>query len=106
MSTFSNPLTEFSPQLESVDLAQTEYLEYPRAGVFSDGEEMALASELLEVRNEQELDHFLGSLLRGAAKAVGKVISSPVGKAVGGLLKTAAKVALPAAGGVVGAALG
>ena len=61
-----------------------------------------LASELLEVSNEQELDRFLGNLFHKAAGAIGKVIKSPVGQALGGILKTVAKKALPIAGGALG----
>jgi hypothetical protein len=65
-----------------------------------------LASELLEVRSDQELDHFLGSLFNKVAGAVGKVIKSPVGQALGGILKTVAKKALPIAGGALGTFVG
>jgi len=65
-----------------------------------------LASELLGVRNDQELDHFLGSLFHKVAGAVGKVIKSPVGQALGGILKTVAKKALPIAGGALGTFVG
>jgi len=65
-----------------------------------------LASELLEVRSDQELDHFLGSLFNKVASAVGKVIKSPVGQALGGILKQVAKKALPIAGGALGTFIG
>lgn len=65
-----------------------------------------LASELLEVRSDQELDHFLGSLFNKVASGIGKVIKSPVGKALGGILKTVAKKALPIAGGALGTFVG
>ena len=54
--------------------------------------------KLLGVANEEELDHFLGDLIKKAGRAVGKFVKSPVGKAIGGVLKTAAKTALPLAG--------
>jgi hypothetical protein len=65
-------------------------------------QEMELASELLEIRDEQELDHFLGNLISGVAKAAGSFIKSPVGQALGGILKDAAKKALPVVGGALG----
>src|SRR5947208_2773753 len=65
-----------------------------------------LASELLEVRSDQELDHFLGSLFRKVAGTIGKVIKSPVGQALGGILKQVAKKALPIAGGALGTFVG
>ena len=67
---------------------------------------MELAAELLEITNEQELDHFLGDLIKKAGSAVGKFVKSPVGQAIGGVLKTAAKTALPIAGGALGAFVG
>jgi sorbitol-specific phosphotransferase system component IIBC len=59
--------------------------------------EMELASELLSVRNEQELEQFLGDILKGVGKVLG-----PVGNAVGGVLKSVAKTALPVVGGALG----
>lgn len=73
---------------------------------FSEAEEMELAAELLEVTNEQELDHFLGSLIKRGAQAVGKFIKSPTGQALGGILKGAAKQALPMLGKAVGTYFG
>ena|SRR2546425_1179101 len=64
--------------------------------------EMELASELLEVTSEEELDRFLGSLIRKATGAVGKFIRSPLGRTLGGLLKPLAKKFLPIAGGALG----
>lgn len=58
-------------------------------------ETMSLASELLAVSNEAELDHFLGKLIRKAGQAVGKFAKSSAGHALGGILKSAAKTALP-----------
>ncbi|MGH3774497.1 MAG: hypothetical protein ACRDRR_01980 [Pseudonocardiaceae bacterium] len=65
-------------------------------------QEMELATELLEVSSEAELEQFLGKLISGAAKAVGGVIKSPVGQALGGALKSVAKAALPMAAGALG----
>jgi hypothetical protein len=64
--------------------------------------ELELASELLEVSSEQELEQFLGDLLSGAAGAVGRFAESPTGRAVGGILKDAARKALPILGQAVG----
>lgn len=65
-------------------------------------EEVALANELLEIQDEEELDQFLGKIFKGVAKKVGGFIKSPIGKALGGALKGVAKTALP----MVGSALG
>jgi uncharacterized protein (DUF697 family) len=60
--------------------------------------ETELAAELLEINNEQELEQFLGDIV----KSVGSFIKGPVGQAVGGVLKQVAKTALPAVGGALG----
>jgi hypothetical protein len=77
---------------------------------FDEAEEMALAAEFLEITDEDELDQFLGKLMKKAAKAVGGVMRSPLGKSLGGILKGVAKRALPLAGtalgGIVGGPLG
>ena len=72
---------------------------------FNEAEEMELAADLLNVTNEQELDQFIGKLLSKAKKAIGKFIKSPVGKQLGGIIKGAAKSALPILGGIVGNAV-
>ncbi len=74
--------------------------------VFSEAELMELAGELLEINSEAELDHFLGKLIKKAGSALGKVVRSPIGKAVGGFLKNAAKKALPLAGAAIGTYFG
>ena len=67
---------------------------------------LELAAGLLEVQNEQELDRFLGNLVSRAGQAVGRFVSSPTGQALGGLLKGAAKQALPIAGAALGGYVG
>jgi hypothetical protein len=62
---------------------------------FSEAELDELAMELLQVRDEQELDQFLGSLLSKAARAVGKFVRSPAGEALKGILKKAVSAAVP-----------
>jgi uncharacterized protein (DUF697 family) len=64
--------------------------------------EAELATELLEVQSEEELEEFLGSLVKKVGSAVGGIIKSPVGQALGGVLKNVAKKALPIAGGALG----
>ena len=68
----------------------------------SEAQEMELASELLEVSSEEELEEFLGNLFKGVSKAVSGVIRSPVGQQLGGILKGVAKQALPVVGGALG----
>jgi len=68
--------------------------------------EMDLASRLLEVSSEYELEQFLGDVFRAVGSAAGNFVRSDTGRALGGILrdnlKSAAKQALP----VVGRALG
>lgn len=75
-------------------------------GFMGEQQELALAHELLNVSNEQQLENFLGNVLRRAASFAGKAIKSPVGQALGGVLKGVAKKALPLAGGALGAWVG
>lgn len=71
---------------------------------FNETEETELASQLLEVTDEAELDQFIGSLFKKVAKAARSVIKSPLGSQLGGLVKGAIKKALPLAGGAIGGA--
>jgi uncharacterized protein (DUF697 family) len=83
---------------ETGELQEFHELESPLHEV----QEMELASELLEITNEQELEEFLGKLFRGVTRAVGGIIRSPIGRALGGILKNVAKQALPVVGGALG----
>lgn len=74
--------------------------------VFNEAELMELTAELLEINSEEELNYFLGNLVKRAAGAIGKVARSPIGQALGGVLKTVAKKALPLAGGALGGMVG
>ena len=71
-------------------------------GPFSEVEEMELASELLEIASEEELDQFLGDLFKKASRAVGGYLKGPLGNQLKGMLKNVAKKALPIAGGALG----
>lgn len=113
----SSPQPNQEPTMHDIDRTQMEYeneqFEFaenewsPEAGgAFSEAEEMELASELLSVSNEGELDRFLGDLVSRATKAVGSFARSPIGQAVGGVLKGVAKKALPMAGTAIGTYFG
>ncbi|HSW11464.1 MAG TPA: hypothetical protein VLI06_01420 [Solimonas sp.] len=107
---------EYSPELSSFETEQYEFGQQEWSGeaygetygesVLTEAEETELASEMLEVTNEAELDRFLGNLLGRAARAVGSAVRSPIGQAVGGVLKGVAKKALPLAGGALGGYVG
>ncbi|NUQ72936.1 MAG: hypothetical protein HUU21_05225 [Polyangiaceae bacterium] len=71
-------------------------------GLLSEAEEMELASELLEVSDEGEVDQFFGKLFKGAARAVGKVARSPIGQVLKGHLKQLGAKALPSVAGALG----
>ena len=64
---------------------------------------MELAAELLEIRDEQELDRFLGKLIRRVGGSLGRIVRSPIGRAIGGALKGAVKKAFPQAAGIIDA---
>jgi hypothetical protein len=102
MSTYTNPLTEYSPQMEMSEFG----MELESGGVFDVGQEMELASQFLEIGNEQELENFLGDLVKKAGSALGKFVKSPIGHALGDVLKAAAKKALPIVGGALGGVVG
>lgn len=73
---------------------------------FDEATEMDLAAELLEVANEAEMERFLGDLVRRAGRAVGGFVRSPTGQQLVGLLRGAARSALPGIGAAVGGRLG
>jgi hypothetical protein len=74
--------------------------------VFNEAGEMELASEMLEITNEAELDRFLAGLIEHAGRTVGRFAGSPAGQALGGILKAAAKRVLPILGSAIGGYLG
>jgi hypothetical protein len=83
-----------------------EYGEYGELGEatspFNEAQELELASELLEVTSESELEQFLGGILSSAAGAARRFVRSDTGRALGGILKDAARQALPIVGRAVG----
>lgn len=72
--------------------------------VFSKDEELQLAMELLAVGSEEELEQFLGNVLKSAwqgVKTAGSTLAK-VAKPLGGALKAVARTALPFVGGALG----
>jgi hypothetical protein len=67
--------------------------------------ELELASELLEIAGEDELEQFLGDLVQRAAGAAGSFLKSDTGRQLTGILRGAAKQALPVVGGAIGGAI-
>jgi len=71
-------------------------------GPFSENELMELASELLTISSEQELNHFLGGLVKRAWGGLKRAAASPLGRMVVSGLKSVASKALPMAGAALG----
>jgi hypothetical protein len=97
--------TDFESDYEA-DFTQGETDFGQGEGPFSEEQELDLAAELLAVSDEAELDQFLGKLIRRAGRAAGRFVRSPTGRALGGILRSAAKKALPVAGRALGTAIG
>jgi hypothetical protein len=71
-------------------------------GELQETTELELANELLEVASEQELEQFLGDLLKSAAGATRSFLSSPTGRQLTGVLRNTARQALPILGRAAG----
>jgi hypothetical protein len=105
-------LMEYTPETEAfeqeaLELGETEWSgEAIAEAVFGETDEMELAAGLLEVTSESELDRFLGNLIGRAGQALGTFVRTPTGQALGGILKGAAKQALPVIGRGLGGYLG
>ena len=72
----------------------------------SEPREMELASELLEVSSEEELEQFLVNVFGSVRRAIGRAVSSDTGRALGSLLKGSLKDVTRQALPVVGRAVG
>lgn len=95
---------EYSPEFENFEFEESEWS--GESEIFNEAELMELAGELMEVNSEAELDQFLGKLIKRAGRTLGRVVRSPLGRAVGGFLKGVAKKALPLAGTALGGMVG
>ncbi len=98
---FNEAEFEASPFGGAYDEAEFEFY----GETTDDLDESTLAAELLSVGSEQELELFIGSLLKNAAKGVTAFAKSKAGRAIGGALKQAAKAALPTLGATLGSAI-
>ncbi len=88
------------------EFAYESTFEVDETSPFNEMMELELATELLEVQSEEELDQFLGKLIKRAVPGVRNFMQSNAGRALGGVLKRVAKHALPIAGKVVGGMFG
>lgn len=84
---------------------EEEEYQAPGPGGLGQSREHTLAAELLDVTSEAGMDQFLGKLLSSAVSAVRDFARSDTGRAVGGVLKSAAAQALPQFGQIAGDAL-
>jgi hypothetical protein len=79
-------------ETEQFDSSPAEAFSYEDASeVLGETEQLELASELLEAESEADLDRVLRDLISSVCRTIGKLISSPEAKAIGGILKGAAK---------------
>jgi hypothetical protein len=99
---------EYNGEFENFEFEQQEQYEMPGEmfEALQEAEQMELAAELLEIRDEQELDRFLGNLIRRVGRTLGRVVHSPIGQAIGGALKGVVKQTLPMASGAIGSLVG
>jgi uncharacterized protein (DUF697 family) len=97
---------EYDDEYEDEYEGEHEFEGYEMENVFDESEEMELASELLTVADDEELEYFLGKLIKKAGRKIGKFVKSKAGRALGKVLKGVAKKALPIAGGALGTLVG
>jgi hypothetical protein len=95
-----------SHEHESHEAESHEHETLEAESPLNEAQEMELASELLEVSNEAELEYFFGKLARTVVRGAKRFIRSPQGRMLGSMLKGFAKKALPIAGTAVGSFFG
>ncbi|GAA0459973.1 hypothetical protein Ade02nite_14130 [Paractinoplanes deccanensis] len=100
-TTFEIPGESFESYENEGESYESESYESQGEGESFEGE-AELVQELMEISSEAEMDRFLGKLAGSIVRGAGKFIKSPVGKALGGVLKNVAKRALPVVGGALG----
>lgn len=99
---------EYEPEADAFETDQFEFTEELTdtefESPFSEEEEMDLATELLTISSEEELDQFLGNLFKRAWRGIKKVgsVIGRVARPLAGILKPLAKKALPFVGGALG----
>lgn len=87
---------------ESGELGELGELGGELGAPLHEAQEVELASQFLEVSSEQELEQFLGNVFNAVGRAAGQFVRSDTGRALGGILRGAARQALPVIGGAVG----
>ena len=96
MSSFSNPLTEYSPQMEFAPGPSADLEDESERGLFDESQELEWASRLLEASNEHQLDHFLHAMILEAGTAAGATLQPADQHAIASVLKQAVHQVLPA----------
>lgn len=102
MAIMDSTQMEFTPEYENFEYQEYEGETLNEGEVFNEGELLELASEMLEVNSEAELDQFIGKAIRKAARKLRRAVRSPLGNALGGYLKGLAKAAIPLGAGALG----
>src|SRR5205809_1316626 len=104
MHDIDRTMPEIEPEMDEFETDEFETDEFEFEGEtdlespFEEFEEMEYAAELLSIQSEEELDQFLGNLIKRAGRGLSKIARGPLG----GLLKGLAKKALPFVGGALG----
>ena len=101
MRSFSNPLTEYSPQMELASDLLQEFDGESEHGSFDAHQEMQLAIRLLEVADEEHLERFLDDLISQAGSETGNPSGSRVGQAMRRVVKTVIGQALAPGGAAI-----
>jgi hypothetical protein len=96
---------EFEGGYEEEDMYDDEF-EYEDDSPFDESEEMELAAELMEVADDEELEMFLGKLVKRVGRRARKFVRRRVGRNLKGALSKVAKRALPIGGRVAGTLIG
>src|SRR4051812_12643022 len=73
----------------------SQELESETGAPLHESNEMELAAELLEVTNEAELEEFLGNVFKAVGSTIGRFARSDTGRALTGIVRNAARDALP-----------
>jgi hypothetical protein len=109
MSYFSNPLTDYSPQLEMGGPVLSDAPAWFGRGAetaLSEDEELDLAARFLELGSERDVDDYVEALLARARHATNEKLEETVERDLGDIFKGIAKAILPVAGGALGMFVG
>jgi hypothetical protein len=90
--------SEYETGEYEVAQAEGEYGEVP----LHETHELELANELLEVTNEAELEEFLGNVFKAVGSTLGRFARSDTGRVLTGIVRSAARDALPTIGSAIG----